>query len=101
MTAEARHSAEPEAAAAEDLTWDEAVNLAKRRDQLTGRIREAEDKPRHLLHLQYSGGLFGRWVWWIRNERTDDLLATGKAWTKRGATRRRYRAYLRVLDGAA
>lgn len=84
-----------------DLTWDEAVALARKdRDQLVAELRAAEQRPFYEMRKRLVGG-FGprRWAWEIADT-TGAVLASGGAWTEKAMYRRRYRAYLRVLGGS-
>lgn len=112
MSAEAKHAAteahtDDADRAARDLTWDEAMRLAATdREQLAADLRNLTDQPRHDLRHRYVGGwrLWRRWSWAVVNDSAAPgkrVVVEGWAWTKRQSYRRRYRAYLRVLDGAA
>lgn len=81
------------------LTAEEAIKLAEvDRPQLVKRMREEgmirTDGPRHFLGEAPTR--FG-WNWWVADLTTGKKLVEGRARTKWGMWRRRYRAYQRVL----
>lgn len=61
--------------------------------------RKAAERARTRLGL--GGGYISfwhRWTWSVEDVTTNQSVATGWALTERGFRRRRYAAYLRVLD---
>ncbi len=67
-------------------------------------IDEALTRARRHAHvipapLEYDHtALLRRWTWKVVDETTGEVLATGRAMTRRVATRRKYRAYVRELN---
>lgn len=92
----------------EPLAWDEALRLAATdRAVLLERLTEDANRPRLFqgLHYDRTEPRLRRWTWDVTNTTTGEVLSDGRAATKRGAIRRRFRAYNRVLaqlnDGQA
>lgn len=82
------------------LTWEEAVAQAARDAAvLAARLRAEQARMRLSLRERYCGLLSG-WDWRVVDESTGETLARGHALTERAMHRRRYRAYLRLLDAA-
>lgn len=68
--------------------------------------RLVSNGPRYVMYADRPGRFRWRWRTWswrVVDEAVSPhkVHATGRALTKKAATRRRYRAYLRVLDGGA
>jgi hypothetical protein len=83
------------------LSWEEAVaQAAEDAAKLTARLRAEEARTRLSLRERYCGWL-GGWDWRVVDESTGETKARGHAFTERGMHRRRYAAYLRVLDEIA
>jgi len=73
-----------------DPTWDEAMRLAPTRDQLIERLFPA--RPSYVADVAYDRDARWRhWRWWV-DEKTAGEVASGRAWTERGARRRMDRA---------
>lgn len=89
--------------------WAEALRDRQQAqlDVANERIAGDPDRPR-LKQDEYFdklGPRFRRWVWEVINTTTGDVLATGRAWTKKAAIRRKHRAFDEqiaiLLDGRA
>jgi len=84
---------------------DEALRRqAVDREQARTRLRAEETRSRIRPHLSPIPG--ARWwqrglKWSVQDDTTGMVLASGRAWSRRAAERRRYRAYLRVLAEVA
>lgn len=63
------------------------------------RARLLDDQARDLIrpHLYDVPGAWLRLRWTVENDRTGEVLAEGRARSRRAAERRRYRAYKREL----
>lgn len=96
MTAEKRRLA---------LSWEQAcTQTAADAAKLASRMRADHARARLGLHLEPIPGT--RWwqrglKWSVQDDTTGTVLASGRAWSRRAAERRRYRAYLRVLTEVA
>ncbi len=55
-------------------------------------------RPRIGRHLDYERKAWRRWVWRLTNERTGELIVTGRALTRHRAEMARHRRYLKELN---
>lgn len=83
-----------------ETTLDVLKRNAVKRDELLERLADDPNRPRLLQAETYDWRrpiYTRRWIWRVENTTTGEVLATGRAWTKKAAIRRKHRAYRKAL----